>query len=174
MKPPLSLLRLALRNPNLRISPWIRPLSSAAAPQPSDRVVSIVDDISNLTLLEVADLTNLLRQRLNVDQMPMLAVISPGMSFAGGGAAGPAAAAAAEEKKEEKEKTAFDVKLEGFDAAAKIKVIKEVRGFTELGLKEAKELVEKVPVVVKSGVSKEEAEKIVEKLKGVGAKVALE
>ncbi|XP_020242723.1 uncharacterized protein LOC109820938 [Asparagus officinalis] len=81
---------------------------------------------------------------------------------------------AGEEKEEKKEKTAFDVKLEGFDAAAKIKVIKEVRGFTELGLKEAKELVEKAPVVVKSGVTKEEAEKIVEKLKGIGAKVAME
>jgi len=66
-----------------------------------------------------------------------------------GGAAGPKV----EEKKVEK--TAFDVKLEKFDAAAKIKVIKEVRAFTSLGLKEAKDLLEKVPVVLKQGVTKQ-------------------
>ncbi|CAA3023062.1 50S ribosomal L7 L12 [Olea europaea subsp. europaea] len=73
-----------------------------------------------------------------------------------------------------KEKTAFDVKLEKFDASAKLKVIKEIRAFTDLGLKEAKDLVEKAPVVVKKGVLKDEAEKIVQKLKEVGATVVLE
>lgn len=77
-----------------------------------------------------------------------------------------------EEKKEEK--TVFELKLEGFDAANKIKVIKEVRGFTDLGLKEAKELVEKAPAVIKGGVTKEEGLAIVEKMKAVGAKVVLE
>ncbi|CAN6825138.1 unnamed protein product [Brassica oleracea var. botrytis] len=85
----------------------------------------------------------------------------------------PAGASASAETKAA-EKTAFDVKLEKFDAASKIKVIKEIRAFTELGLKEAKELVEKAPVVVKTGLTKEEAEKIMEKLKAVGAVVALE
>ena len=66
------------------------------------------------------------------------------------------------------------MKLDKFDSASKIKVIKEIRAFTELGLKEAKDLVEKAPVVVKTGVTKEEAEKIMEKLKAVGATVALE
>ncbi|CAA6667238.1 unnamed protein product [Spirodela intermedia] len=80
-------------------------------------------------------------------------------------------AMAAEEKKE---KTAFDLKLESFDAAAKIKIIKEVRTFTDLGLKEAKELVEKAPALLKKGVLKEEAEKIVEKMKAIGAKVVME
>ncbi|CAB4319893.1 unnamed protein product [Prunus armeniaca] len=69
------------------------------------------------------------------------------------------------------EKTAFDIKIEKFDAAAKIKIIKEVRTFTDLGLKEAKELVEKAPVVVKKGVTKEEAGPIVDKLKELGATV---
>ncbi|KAF9690303.1 hypothetical protein SADUNF_Sadunf01G0181500 [Salix dunnii] len=69
------------------------------------------------------------------------------------------------------EKTAFDIKLEKFDAAAKIKVIKEVRTFTDLGLKEAKDLVEKVPVVLKKGLTKEEAGPIIEKLKALGATV---
>lgn len=85
----------------------------------------------------------------------------------------PAGASASAETKAA-EKTAFDVKLEKFEAASKIKVIKEIRAFTELGLKEAKELVEKAPVVVKTGLTKEEAEKIMEKLKAVGAVVALE
>ena len=68
---------------------------------------------------------------------------------------------------------AFDVKLEGFDAAAKIKVIKEVTTFTDLGLKEAKDLVEKSPTLLKKGVTKEEAETIIAKMKEVGAKVSM-
>ena len=72
------------------------------------------------------------------------------------------------------EKTVFDIKLEKFDAAAKIKVIKEVRAFTDLGLKEAKDLIEKAPVVVKNGVTKEEGDSIVEKLQGLRATVVLE
>ena len=75
-------------------------------------------------------------------------------------------AAAKEEKTAEK--TLFELKLESFEASAKIKLIKEVRSFTDLGLKEAKELVEKAPSV------KEEGEQLVEKLKALGAKVVLE
>ncbi|XP_058075779.1 uncharacterized protein LOC131224262 [Magnolia sinica] len=76
--------------------------------------------------------------------------------------------AAAESKAE---KTAFNIKLEKFDTAARIKIIKEVRTFTDLGLKEAKDLVEKAPVVSKKGVAKEEAGPIFEKLKELGATV---
>lgn len=86
---------------------------------------------------------------------------------------GPAADSGSAETKAA-EKTAYDIKLEKFDAAAKIKIIKEVRTFTDLGLKEAKDLVEKVPVVVKKGVTKEEADQIVSKLKELGATVVLE
>ena len=71
-------------------------------------------------------------------------------------------------------KTAFDVKIEKYEAAAKIKIIKEVRAVTDLGLKEAKELVEKAPVVVRTGLPKEEAEALAAKLKAAGATVALE
>lgn len=74
----------------------------------------------------------------------------------------------------DKEKTAFEVKLEKFDPAAKLKVIKEVRAFTDLGLKEAKDLVEKAPAVVKKGATKEEAEKIIAKLKEIGATAVME
>ncbi|GAU22644.1 hypothetical protein TSUD_234660 [Trifolium subterraneum] len=83
-----------------------------------------------------------------------------------------AAGAKVEEKKAEK--TAFDVKLEKFDAAAKIKVIKEVRAFTNLGLKEAKDLLEKVPTVLKQGVTKEEANTIIEKIKAAGGVAVME
>lgn len=105
--------------------------------------------------------------------MPVMAVMMPGMGFSlrGGGKGGAAAASKVEEKAE---KTAFDLKLEGFEAASKIKVIKEVRAFTDLGLKEAKDLVEKAPTLLKKGVTKEEAAKIVEKMKEVGAKVTME
>ncbi|KAG9459476.1 hypothetical protein H6P81_003984 [Aristolochia fimbriata] len=137
---------------------------------PSEHVSAIVDEISNLTLLEVCDLTELVRQRLGIEEMPTMGVMMPGMSFQGPSAKGPGAA-----KVEEKaEKTSFDLKLESFEAAAKIKIIKEVRTFTDLGLKEAKDLVEKAPTILKKGVLKEEAEKIIAKLKEVGAKVVME
>jgi large subunit ribosomal protein L7/L12 len=119
----------------------------------------------------VSDLVEVLREKLGVAEMPTMMVMMPGMVPGGlrGGAA--ARGGAAEEKAE---KTVFDVKLEGFDAAAKIKVIKEVRTFTDLGLKEAKDLVEKAPTLLKKGVTKDEAEKIMEKLKQIGAKVSME
>ncbi|DAZ95517.1 TPA: hypothetical protein N0F65_001856 [Lagenidium giganteum] len=86
----------------------------------------------------------------------------------GSGAGG----AAAEEPKEEK--TQFDVKLASFDAKSKIKVIKEIRAITGLGLKEAKELVEGAPSVLKKDVKKEEAEELIVKLKEVGAVAEME
>uniref|UniRef100_M4B1W2 Large ribosomal subunit protein bL12 C-terminal domain-containing protein n=1 Tax=Hyaloperonospora arabidopsidis (strain Emoy2) TaxID=559515 RepID=M4B1W2_HYAAE len=117
------------------------------------KVQTVLDQILELNMIEIAELSH---------------AIQVGM---GGGASG-GAAPAAEEAKEEK--TAFDVKLASFDAKSKIKVIKEVRAITGLGLKEAKELVEGAPSTVKKGVKKEEADELVEKLKAVGAVVELE
>ncbi|CAI5501004.1 unnamed protein product [Closterium sp. Naga37s-1] len=123
----------------------------------------------------MSELTAVIRKRLGMPAnagmggLPMGMMMMPGGAAPGGGGGGEAAPAAAKE-----EKTAFDVKLEGFDAAAKLKVIKEVRSIAGLGLKEAKEFVEKAPVVVKAGVSKEDAAAIAEKLKAVGATVAIE
>lgn len=152
------------------------PAEQSPRPPPSGRVSALVDEIAALTLLEVSDLTEEMRKRMGVEEMPAMAVMMPGMGFAvrgpGRAGAGAGGAAAADEKKAEK--TAFDLKLEGFDAAAKIKVIKEVRACTDLGLKEAKDLVEKAPTLLKKGVAKEEAEKIVEKMKAIGAKVSME
>ncbi|KAG8659963.1 50S ribosomal protein L7/L12 [Manihot esculenta] len=146
----------------------------SSPPATSDKVAALVDEISQLTLLEISDLTEVLRNKLDIKEMPVMAVMMPGMGFSGVKGVAKGGAGAAAKGEEKVEKTVFDVKLEGFDAAAKIKVIKEVRGFTDLGLKEAKDLVEKAPTLLKKGVTKEEAEKIMEKMKGVGAKVTME
>ncbi|KAF3440731.1 hypothetical protein FNV43_RR19017 [Rhamnella rubrinervis] len=183
----------AIQNPNFSVSTPIKSqslsprnglqllrdyntASSEPRPPAPERVVAIVDEISDLTLLEVADLTEVLREKLGVKDMPSMMVMMPGMGFGGLKGAGKGGAVAAAVKGGEKaaEKTAFDVKLEEFDAAARIKVIKEVRMFTDLGLKEAKELVEKAPTLLKKGVTKEEAEAIIAKMKEVGAKVTME
>ncbi|MDR0942529.1 MAG: 50S ribosomal protein L7/L12 [Holosporales bacterium] len=121
-------------------------------------LTKIVDELSKLTVLEAAELSKLLEEKWGVSAAAAVAV-----------AAGPAAAGAAPAE----EKTDFDVELT--DAGAnKINVIKEVRAIVpELGLKEAKELVEGAPKVVKAGVNKEEAEKIKKQLEAAGAKVAI-
>ena len=96
--------------------------------------------------------------------------------FGGGGApAAGGAAAPAEAVKEEapKEKTHYDVELESFDAATKVKLIKEVRGILGLGLKEAKDLVDGAPSSIKEGASKEEAEEAKKSLEEAGASVEL-
>ncbi|KAH7566346.1 hypothetical protein JRO89_XS08G0141000 [Xanthoceras sorbifolium] len=166
------------QNPTIRTAPALHlsPISTrrycTPSQQKSEKVAAIVNEISALTLLEVSDLSEVLRQKLGIKEMPNMFVMMPGMGFSVKGAAkGGGGPGKAEEKAE---KTAFDVKLEGFDAAAKIKVIKEVRSFTDLGLKEAKDLVEKAPTLLKKGVTKEEAEKIIAKMKEVGAKVSME
>ena len=122
-------------------------------------LAKIVDDLSNLTVLEAAELSKLLEEKWGVSAAAPVAVA------AAGGAGGGAAEAA-------EEKTEFDVVLA--DAGAqKINVIKEVRAITGLGLKEAKDLVEAAPKPVKEGVAKDEAEKIKAQLEGAGAKVEL-
>ena len=122
-------------------------------------LAKIVDDLSSLTVLEAAELSKLLEEKWGVSAAAPVAVAAV--------AGGAGAAAAAEE-----EKTEFDVILT--DAGAnKINVIKEVRGITGLGLKEAKDLVEGAPKPVKEGVNKDEAEKVKAQLEKAGAKVEL-
>ena len=114
-------------------------------------------------------------------QQEMMAKMGPmlGMMGGGGGGAAPAqsqAAAVEEKPKEEekkKEKYHYDIELTKFDAAKKIALIKEVRGILGLGLKEAKEMVEGAPVWLKKEVAKEDADKLVEKLKEFGAECRL-
>ncbi|KAJ6817526.1 uncharacterized protein M6B38_410665 [Iris pallida] len=154
-----------LRIPSL---PLLRLLSSSAAESRDEKLNRIADELLSLTPRERHDYSILFRHKLGLTNWT--SSVGPA---AAASAAGPSVAAEEEEKKEE-EKTAFDIKLEKFDAAAKIKVIKEVRTFTDLGLKEAKEMVEKAPVVLKKGVIKEEAQAIVAKLKEIGATAVLE
>ncbi len=119
-------------------------------------LAKIVDDLSALTVLEAAELSKMLEEKWGVSAAAPVAVA------AAGGAAAPAAEV----------KDTFDVILA--DAGAnKINVIKEVRAITNLGLKEAKDLVEGAPKPVKEGVNKDEAEQIKKKLEDAGAKVTL-
>ena len=110
-----------------------------------------------------------------------MAKLGPFMGMMGGGAGGQAAPQAAapaaepEKPKEEAkvEKSHYDIELTKFDAAKKINIIKEIRGLLGLGLKEAKEMVESAPVWIKKEVKKEDADKLVEKLKEIGAECRL-
>ena len=120
---------------------------------------ALVDQLSELTVLEAAELSKLLEEKWGVSAAAAVAVAAP----AGRGAG----AAPAEEAKDE-----FDVVLTG-DGGKKINVIKEVRAITGLGLTEAKTLVESAPKAVKEGVSKDEAEKIKKQLEEAGATVEL-
>jgi large subunit ribosomal protein L7/L12 len=118
----------------------------------------IVDELSQLTVLEAAELSKLLEEKWGVS------AAAPVAMMAAGGAAGAAA--------EVEEKTDFDVVLAEI-GPNKINVIKEVRAITGLGLKEAKDLVEASPKAVKEGVAKDEADKLKAQLEGAGAKVDL-
>ena len=121
------------------------------------KMEEFISYIENLTVLEVSKLVKALEERLGVRAAAPMAV-------AAAGAAGAAPAAA------EEEKTEFDVILVD-GGAEKIKVIKEVRTITGLGLKEAKDLVTEAPKPVKTGVTKDEAAQIKAKLEEAGAKV---
>jgi large subunit ribosomal protein L7/L12 len=137
------------------------------------KILELADKIVALNLLEVSDLTTVLQQRLNIPDSALGGGGFPMMAMAAAAAPGGAAAPAADAAPAVEEKTAFDIKIESFDAASKIKVIKEVRAATDLGLKEAKELVEGVPAVVKKSLKKEEAEELKKKLEAAGAVITL-
>ena len=114
----------------------------------------LIEHISNMSVLDLANLVKELEDKFGVSAAPV--------AVAGGAAAGEAA----------EEKTEFDVVL-AEAGAKKINVIKEVRGITGLGLKEAKEMAEGAPKTIKEAVSKEEAEEMKKKLEAAGAKVEL-
>ena len=119
-------------------------------------LAKLVDELSALTVMEAAELSKMLEEKWGVSAAAAVAVA---------GAAGAGAAAA-------EEKTEFDVIL-AEAGANKINVIKEIRAITNLGLKEAKDLVDGAPKTIKEGASKEEAEAIKAKLEAAGAKVEL-
>lgn len=137
-------------------------------PPPSEKVVGLAERIAALAPEERRQIGPMLKDRLSLPKTQVISTEGMELGSQGGAAAG------AGKVEEKVEKTAFDVKLEKFEAAAKIKVIKEVRAFTSLGLKEAKDLVEKVPVVIKQGITKEEANDIIEKIKAAGGVAVME
>lgn len=122
-------------------------------------IAKLVEELSQLTVLEAADLAKALEEAWGVSAAAAVAVAGPA---AGGADAGAAA----------EEQTEFDVILTG-DGGKKIQVIKEVRAITGLGLKEAKDLVEGAPKPIKEGVDKAEAEELKKKLEEAGATVEL-
>ena len=117
----------------------------------------ISEDLSNLTVIEAAELSTMLEEKWGVSAAAPVAAAAPGVE--GGGAAAA-------------EKDSFNVELTSF-GDKKINVIKEVRAITGLGLKEAKDLVEGVPNTIKEDLTKDEAEKIKTKLEEAGATVEL-
>ena len=124
----------------------------------SEKITNILEEIKSLTILELNDLVKAVEEEFGVSAAPVAVA-------AVGGAA--EAAPAAEEK------TEFDVELTSFDEAKKLKVIKAVKEITGLGLGEAKEIVVGAPKMVKTGVSKEEAEAIKKQLEEEGATVTI-
>ncbi|EAQ89111.1 hypothetical protein CHGG_05730 [Chaetomium globosum CBS 148.51] len=143
--------------------------STEAAPAATNpKISAIVDQISQLTLLETADLVSSLKTRLNIPDLPV-----------GGFAAAPAGPAAAPVEEEEAapaaaEKTLFTVKLQSFEAGSKPKVIKEIKNLLGLSLVDSKKFVESAPKLMKESVPKDEAEKILATMKELGAVVVIE
>jgi large subunit ribosomal protein L7/L12 len=117
----------------------------------------VIEFIANMTVLELSELIKEMEDKFGVSAAAPVAMMAAGTAAEGAGEAA-------------EEKTEFDVILTGF-GDKKIQVIKEVRAITGLGLKDAKELVEKVPAPVKEGVVKEEADKIKTQLEEAGATV---
>jgi large subunit ribosomal protein L7/L12 len=121
-----------------------------------EKINQILELVDSLTILELKDLVSALEEKYGVSAAPVAV-------------AGVAAVAAPAEE----EKTEFDVELTSFDEAAKLKVIKAVKEITGLGLGEAKDIVVNAPKMVKTGVSKEEAESLKAQLEEAGAKITL-
>ena len=144
--------------------------SVANKEEASEAVKELCEQILNLDVVEMNQLLFRLQSRLGISDA-MLAGVGSG----GGGGVGEGAAAGGEAAPEEesKAKDAFDVKLTAFDAKSKIKIIKEVRAASGLGLKEAKDLVEKAPAVIKEGLTKEEADTLAKVLTDLGGTVEL-
>lgn len=121
-----------------------------------EKLNQILDLIDGLTVLELKDLVKALEEKYGVSAAPVAVAAAPGAAVA-----------------EVEEKTEFDVELTSYDEAAKLKVIKAVKEITGLGLGEAKEIVVGAPKMVKTGVSKEEADSLKTQLEEAGAKVTI-
>ena len=130
----------------------------------STKTDEILESLKSLSLLEASELVKQIEDAFGVSAAASAGVV---MAAPGGAAGGAGSTEAAEEK------TEFEVVLESFDASAKIKVLKEVRNATGLGLGDAKALVEAAPKTIKEGVSKDDAEALKKAIEDVGGKVTL-
>jgi large subunit ribosomal protein L7/L12 len=124
-----------------------------------DKLIQVIELLKSLSLSEAAGLVKMVEETFNVSAAPQM--------MGGFAAAAPAAAAEVEEK------TAFDVVIESVDSTKRIAVIKAVRSMTSLGLKEAKDVIEAAPKVLKEGVTKAEAEDMKKTLEEAGATVTI-
>jgi large subunit ribosomal protein L7/L12 len=129
----------------------------------SAKTDEILESLKSLSLLEASELVKQIEEAFGVSAAASAGVVMAAPSAAAGGGGGEVA----------EEKTEFDVILESFDAAAKIKVLKAVRNATGLGLGDAKALVEAAPKPIKEGISKDEAEALKKEIEEVGGKVTL-
>lgn len=120
----------------------------------------ILESISNMSAIDICDLVKLMEEKFGISATSPMAFAATSNNTA------------SDSEKKEEEKTEFTVLMQDF-GSNKINVIKAVRAITGLGLKEAKDMVEKAPVSIKEGISKEEAETIKKKLEEAGAKVDL-
>ena len=129
----------------------------------SAKTDEILESLKSLSLLEASELVKQIEEAFGVSAAASAGVVMAAPGAAAGGGGGEAA----------EEKTEFDVILDGFDAAAKIKVLKAVRNATGLGLGDAKARVEAAPKAVKEGISKDEAEALKKEIEEAGGKVTL-
>ena len=129
----------------------------------STKTDKILESLKELSLLEASELVKQIEEAFGVSAAASAGVVM----------AAPGAASASDGAEAAEEKTEFDVVLESFDAAAKIKVLKEVRNATGLGLGDAKTMVEAAPKTIKEGMAKEEAEALKKAIESVGGKVTL-
>ena len=129
----------------------------------SAKTDEILDSLKSLSLLEASELVKQIEEAFGVSAAASAGVVM----------AAPGAAAGGESAEAAEEKTEFEVVLESFEASSKIKVLKEVRNATGLGLGEAKALVEAAPKTIKEGATKEDAEALKKAIEAVGGKVTL-
>ena len=129
----------------------------------SAKTDEILESLKSLSLLEASELVKQIEEAFGVSAAASAGVVMAAPGAAGGGDGGDAA----------EEKTEFDVIVESFNAAAKMKVLKAVRNATGLGLGDAKALVEAAPKPVKEGISKDEAEALKKEIEEAGGKVTL-
>ncbi|XP_059051593.1 large ribosomal subunit protein bL12m [Achroia grisella] len=147
-------------------APLTIPIPEGVDKPVSPKIEKIVADITNLNLLEVSELSQVLKKRLNLPDAPVMPV---------GGFAVAAPAQEEEEAAPKTVKTNFTVKMTKFDDKQKVALIKEVKSLLEgFNLVQAKKFVESVPTIVKADISKDEAEKLKEALSKVGAVIEIE